>query len=97
MHETAVVFLTALCSGLVATFVTILWQKKSQAKNEKIKIFTILMSKRYDITAEESVNALNMIDVVMNQKRFVPHGKVFLKPPICQILRLKIRPLTIGT
>lgn len=71
MHETAVVFLTALCSGLVATFVTILWQKKSQAKNEKIKIFTILMSKRYDITAEESVNALNMIDVVFYESEKV--------------------------
>ena len=36
MGETTVVFLTALCSGLIATFVTILWQKKSQVKNEKI-------------------------------------------------------------
>lgn len=71
MGETTVVFLTALCSGLIATFVTILWQKKSQVKNEKIKIFTILMSKRYDIAAEESVNALNMIDVVFYESEKV--------------------------
>ena len=64
MGETAVVILTALCSGLIATFVTILWQKRSQTRIEKTKIFTVLMSKRYDIAAEESVNALNMIDVV---------------------------------
>lgn len=71
MGETTVVFLTALCSGLIATFVTILWQKKSQVKNEKIKIFTTLMSKRYDIAAEESVNALNMIDVVFYESEKV--------------------------
>lgn len=64
MGETAVIIFTALCSGLIATFVTILWQKRSQTVGEKTKIFTILMSKRYDITAEDSVNALNMIDIV---------------------------------
>lgn len=71
MGETVIVVLTALCSGLIATLVTILWQKKSGVKNEKIKIFTTLMSKRYDIAAEESVNALNMIDVVFYQSEKV--------------------------
>lgn len=28
MGETVIVVLTALCSGLIATLVTILWQKK---------------------------------------------------------------------
>lgn len=64
MGETAVIIFTALCSGLIATLVTILWQKRSQTISEKTKIFTVLMSKRYDLAAEESVNALNMIDVV---------------------------------
>lgn len=64
MGDGALVIITALCSGLIATFVTIWWQKKAKIKNDKTKIFTTLMSKRYEISAEESVDALNMIDVV---------------------------------
>ena len=64
MKETVILILTALSSGLIATLITILWQKQERNKNGKIQIFTILMSKRYDIASEESVNALNMIDVV---------------------------------
>lgn len=64
MGETIIVILTALSSGLIATLITIYWQRRNQSKNEKVSIFTILMSKRYDIASEESVNALNMIDVV---------------------------------
>lgn len=55
----------------IATFVTILWQRKAQQLFEKRKIFTILMSKRYDIAAEESVEALNMIDVVFYSSKEV--------------------------
>lgn len=64
MKETALVVITALSSGLIATLVTIWWQKRSQLKKNKAEIFAILMSKRYEISAEESVDALNMIDVV---------------------------------
>lgn len=64
MRDVALVIVTALCSGLIATFVTIWWQKRFQIKKDKTKIFTTLMSKRYEISAEESVDALNMIDVV---------------------------------
>lgn len=64
MGEIALVVLTALSSGLIATVVTILWQEKAQLKANKEKIFTTLMSKRYEISAEESVDALNMIDVI---------------------------------
>lgn len=74
MNETILVILTALFSGLVATLVTIWWQKKSGDKIEKIRIFTILMSKRYDIAAEESVDALNMIDVVFYKSTKVREG-----------------------
>ncbi len=56
--------LLVLCSGLIATIVTIWWQAIHQKKLDKKRIFTILMSKRYEISAEESVEALNMIDVV---------------------------------
>lgn len=64
MNDTALVIITALCSGLVATVFTIWWQKKSQKAEEKTRIFTTLMAKRYDVTAPECVEALNMIDVV---------------------------------
>lgn len=64
MGNSTIVIITALCSGLVATFVTIWWQKRAQLKIEKNKIFTALMSKRYEIASEESVEALNMIDVI---------------------------------
>ncbi len=71
MSESSLVIITALCSGLVATFVTILWQRKSQRQAEKRRIFTILMSKRYDLAAEESVEALNMIDVAFYSSKDV--------------------------
>ena len=61
MEET---IFAALISGLVATVITIWWQEISQKKKEKIKIFEVLMAKRYEISSEESVEALNKIDVV---------------------------------
>ena len=64
MNETALVIITALCSGLVATLVTLWWQNRAQIQKEKREIFTALMAKRYEISSEESVEALNMIDVV---------------------------------
>lgn len=64
MGNATLVIITALCSGLIATLVTILWQRSVERKKEKARIFTVLMSKRYEIPAEESVDALNMIDIV---------------------------------
>ena len=58
------ILISAILSGIFATIITLWWQNKSQIKHEKTKIFTTLMSKRYEISAEESVDALNMIDVV---------------------------------
>lgn len=55
--------ITAIFSGIAATFVTIWWQSRSQRKAERLRIFSTLMSKRYDLPSEESVDALNMIDV----------------------------------
>lgn len=71
MGESMLIIITALCSGLIATLVTILWQRKSRQQDEKKRIFRILMSKRYDIAAEESVEALNMIDVVFCSSKSV--------------------------
>lgn len=63
MGETVLLIGTALISGLLATVVTLLWQEKAKKKENKEKIFSILMSKRYNIIDRESVDALNMIDV----------------------------------
>lgn len=64
MKDFIIVIITAIFSGLVATIATLYWNHKERTKDEKRKILTILMSKRYDIVSMESVNALNMIDVV---------------------------------
>ena len=79
MSETAILVSTALCSGLVATVVTILWQKYERIKIEKMKIFTILMSRRYDLASEKSVSALNMIDVVFYKSNKVRSAWVSFK------------------
>lgn len=63
MVDTVLLIATALCSGLVATLVTLWFQKKEKAKATKLHIFTTLMSRRYDLVDEECVAAFNMIDV----------------------------------
>lgn len=64
MENLGSILVSAILSGIFATIVTLWWQYKSRVKQEKTRIFTILMSKRYEITAEEGVEAMNMIDVV---------------------------------
>lgn len=64
MDNVFLVITTALISGLLATVVTIWWQRKSTKYNRKLNIFETMMSYRYMIHAEESVKAINSIDVV---------------------------------
>ncbi len=64
MGETALIIITALFSGIIATMVTLWWQDRAKKKENKEKIFSVLMSKRYNIADMESVDALNMIDAV---------------------------------
>lgn len=64
MGNIILVISTALISGLLATLVTIWWQKRNATYKSKMKIFETLMSYRYMIVAEESVHALNSIDVI---------------------------------
>lgn len=64
MDNIITVLISTILSGAFATIITLWWQNRSHAKQEKIRIFTILMSKRYEFTAEECVEALNMVDVV---------------------------------
>lgn len=71
MTNIILVVTTALISGLLATLVTIWWQRKSAIQNNKMKIFETLMSYRYMIVADESVHALNSIDVVFYNDKAV--------------------------
>lgn len=71
MGDIVLVVVTALISGLLATLVTIWWQKRSSEYQEKLGIFKTLMAYRMPICSEESVIALNSIDVVFYKNRAV--------------------------
>lgn len=64
MTNTIILIATSLISGLLATIVTLIVQTKLQKKQAKHKIFENLMSYRYALHLQESVNELNKIDVI---------------------------------
>lgn len=55
-----------LGSGLIATVITLVVQKKSENKRVKVSVFEVLMSHRYLIADKENVEALNKVDVVFH-------------------------------
>lgn len=55
---------TSLISGLLGSVLTLWWQDKNRIKNKKMQIFETLMAYRYMVFSQESVNAMNSIDVV---------------------------------
>lgn len=67
MNNVLWTILGAVFSGIAATFVTMGWQEWSQRRNERLRIFNVLMSKRYDLPSEENVDAMNLIDVVFHK------------------------------
>ena len=71
MEDILLIVITSLISGLLATLVTILWQKISEEKHRKRNIFETLMSYRYDICDEKNVAVLNKIDVVFQRNKNV--------------------------
>lgn len=64
MDNIITVIITALISGLLATIITLWWQRKTELRAKKMKIFETLMAYRYMIASQESVHALNSIDIV---------------------------------
>lgn len=64
MADIVLVITTALISGLLATVITICWQRHAQIKQSKMNVFETLMAYRYMVASEESVKALNSIDVI---------------------------------
>lgn len=67
MEQFLMLVTTALISGLLATIVTIIWQRKNAKNNRKFDVFNTLMSHRYMIGSEANVNALNTIDVIFSK------------------------------
>ena len=64
ISEGWILIVTALVSGLIATVITIVVQRKADVRKEKLEIFKTLMANRYRIHAAENVKALNMIDII---------------------------------
>ena len=64
MENAILVIVTALISGLLATPVTLWWQRRNNKYNHKLQIFETMMSYRFMIHAEESVKAINSVDVI---------------------------------
>ena len=71
MDNIILIIVTSLISGLLATILTIYWQRKSENQRSKREIFEILMSYRYALHLKESVNALNKIDVIFYKDKKV--------------------------
>ena len=66
MDEVLLVVVSALVSGLIATIITLWWQKRTEAYNRKMKVFETLMIYRIPgvLHFKENVHTLNSIDVV---------------------------------
>lgn len=71
MDSIVLVVVTALISGLLATVVTIWWQHRNELRQKKMHVFETLMSYRYMISHQESVNALNSVDIVFYKDKTV--------------------------
>lgn len=81
MEEIILVITTALISGLLATIVTLWWQKRTAAYNRKMKVFETLMIYRIPgiLHFKENVHVLNSIDVVFYDDERVRNAyKAFL-------------------
>ena len=71
MDNIVLVIITALISGLLATILTIWWQSRTRIFSGKLRGFETLMAYRYMISSEESVKALNSIDIIFYKDRAV--------------------------
>lgn len=63
--------LSVVFSGVVATVITILYQKFSGEQTAKRKVFETAVSYRFFISEEENVKSLNSIDVVFHKNQKV--------------------------
>lgn len=63
--------LSVVFSGVVATVITILYQKFSGEQTTKRKVFETAVSYRFFISEEENVKLLNSIDVIFHKNQKV--------------------------
>ena len=63
--------LSVVFSGVVATVITILYQKFSGEQTAKRKVFETAVSYRFFISEEENVKSLNSIDVIFHKNQKV--------------------------
>ena len=71
MENLGSILISALFSGLLATIVTLCWQRKSKIYDSKLRIFETLMAYRYNIVCEDNVKVLNTIDVIFHADKGV--------------------------
>lgn len=91
MGNTIIFIATALISGLMGALITIWWQEKSNKKRKRVEIFEILMSKRYEISSEESVDALNRVDAIFYNSENIRHAlKEFKKEASSQEVKVEL-------
>lgn len=75
-----IIIVTSLLSGILATILTLICQKKAENKKEKKLIFETLMAHRYMISDQENVEALNRIEVTFYSHEEVRNAwKDFIK------------------
>lgn len=56
--------ISVLTSSLIASIVTLWWQRHDDMIKAKKRVFETLMAKRHDVTCAECVEAMNLIDIV---------------------------------
>ena len=66
-----VTVLSVVFSGVVATVITILYQKFSGEQTAKRRVFETAVSYRFFISEEENVKSLNSIDVIFHENQKV--------------------------
>lgn len=79
MKEVAMVLLSALLSGILATVILLLWQGYNEKKKRQYEIFAALMGLRFALPNESTVRCMNMIDIVFyKNKKIRQRYKEFL-------------------
>lgn len=92
MNDILLVVITSLISGLLATILTLVYQKLSRIKESKVRVFENLMSYRYALYLQESVNELNKIDVVFYRDKAVIQAWKEFKVEASKVANDNIKP-----
>ena len=79
--------MASIISGLLGVLLTLVVQRVVCIQEQKVFVFRTLLANRHQITSDESVKALNMIDVVFYQhkdvrKRFEEFIEASNKKPV---------------